>query len=578
MGFNEMGEILYFQKPADVSHKSPEMINRLFIPIMIVLQLFMASGLLLAQQDKTQIPTNITPGLLGELGKRQNKTVPLARPIDPRIYKLGPGDQITIFVWGNFQAQYDLTVTPEGKLLVPTIGPLGVSGLSLDEAKSLIENNMFERYQNVKLAVNLTDLRNFRVYVGGAVKTPGVYTADGVTLVSEVIALAGGFANEEPTINRWPESENRTDFPTGIASHRNILVKHFNGLCDTADVFKFEASGDLSHNFTVLDGDEIFVPLREKNINLYGIFGGVRNPGYFEYSARDSLKDLINLGHGLALNVDSVEAELVRFNADAKTTSRITLPLKEILTGRAPDIHLLSDDRVFIKTLNNYHDKQQVLVLGQVKFPGFYAIKPESTSLTQVITQTGGFTPLASLAEAEMTRFTFEEVKDREFERLKLMQVKDMSDVEYEYFKMKSREKPGRVAVDFVKLFRGKGEGDIRLKDGDIILIPKISEVVNVSGEVANPGLLSYNPEYDYLAYVNLAGGFSFRANKSQARIIKGATGEWKKANRKTKLDPGDTILVPEKKKINYLNTAKDIMVFAGNLATVYLVIKQASK
>jgi protein involved in polysaccharide export with SLBB domain len=267
----------------------------------------------------------------------------------------------------------------------------------------------------------------------------------------------------------------------------------------------------------------------------------------------------------------------VRFNSDNKTSQTIVLQLGDILNGIAPDVHLLPDDRVYIKTRSNYNEKQQVLVLGEVKFPGFYAIKPDSTYITQAIQQAGGFTSLASLAEAEMTRFTSEETKDREFERLKTMQVKDMSDVEYEYFKMKSREKPGRVSVNFVALFSPKNIGDIKLRDGDMILIPRISEVINVTGEVASPGLLSYNANYSYADYINQAGGYSFRANKSQVRLIKSVTGEWKKPGKKTKLDPGDTILIPEKKKINYFNTVKDIMIFAGNLATVYLVIKQAS-
>ncbi len=157
------------------------------------------------------------------------------------------------------------------------------------------------------------------------------------------------------------------------------------------------------------------------------------------------------------------------------------------------------------------------------------------------------------------------------------MQVKDMSELEYEYFKIKSREKPGRVSVNFVELFRS-GQGDIKLRDGDFIMIPKVSEVVNVSGEVANPGLLSYSPERNYLDYINLAGGYSFRAQKSQVKIIKGVTGEWQKASKKNKLNPGDTILVPEKKKVNYIGTMKDVLVFAGNLATVYLVVKEATK
>lgn len=554
-------------------------INRLIASLLALLAIALPSSLpVFAQESEQEKAATLRQELMGDLTKRSTMAVPLDRPINPETYRLGPGDELTIFIWGNIQAQYGLTITPEGKLLLPTIGPLDISGLMLSEAKTYIEQRILERYRNVKVTTDLTGLRNFRVYIGGAIKIPGVYMANGVTRVSEIINLAGGFASEDQTNSRWQRNPDSDDLPAGVASHRNIILKHIQGAVDTVDILRFEITGDLRFDFKVSDGDQIFVPLKERSINLYGIFGGVKNPGYYEYSSRDSLKDLIELGHGLALNADSAQAELVRFNIDNKTNSTILLPLRDILLGKTSDIHLSPDDRVFIKTRSNYHEKQQVLILGEVKFPGFYAVKPESTYLTQIIQQTGGFTPLASLPEAEMTRFTSEEVKDREFERLKTMQIKDMSDVEYEYYKMKSRQKPGRVAVDFVELYSGNKTGDIKLRDGDMIMIPRISEVINVSGEVANPGLLSYNPEYNYLDYINLAGGLSFRANKSQIRLVKGVTGEWKKPGNKDKLDPGDTILIPEKEKINYLNTVKDVMVFAGNLATVYLVIKQASK
>jgi protein involved in polysaccharide export with SLBB domain len=551
-----------------------------YLTLLIALLVLGLSNNLSAQYRKSEKADDLTidRSMLSNMVSRPAQATPLDQPIDPKTYTLGPGDELTIFIWGNIQAQYSLTITPEGKLMVPTVGPLDMSGMKLSDAKVFIEQQIMEKYRNVRITTDLTSLRNFRVYVGGAVKIPGVYMANGATRVSEIIGLAGGFAMEEFKGTQWEHRENTEARPIGIASHRNIILNHINGIADTVDILRFEISADFKYDYKLSDGDQIFVPLREKDINLYGIFGGVRNPGFYEYSYRDSLKDLLTLGHGLALNADSAQAELVRFDKDNKTSQTIILPLKEILIGQKSDLHLLPDDRVFIKTRSNFNEKQQVLVLGEIKFPGFYAIKPESTYITDVINEAGGFTSLASLPEAEMTRFTSEEIKDREFERLKTMQVKDMSDVEYEYFKMKSREKPGRVSVNFVELFGNKKVGDLKLRDGDIIMIPRVSEVVTVSGEVASPGLLSYNPGFSYIDYINQAGGYSFRANKSQVRLIKSVTGEWKKPGKKTKLDPGDTILIPEKKRINYLSTIKDAMVFAGSLATVYLVIKQAGQ
>jgi len=516
-----------------------------------------------------------------EFGARPvQPTAALDRPIDPSTYVVGPGDKVSIFIWGNIQAQYNLSVSPEGKILVPTVGPIEVSGLTLAEAKQAIEKYVLERLRNVAVATELTDLRTFRVSIGGAINSPGIYAANAVTRVSEIISVAGGFVGEDEQLNWQSPDAKPITFPSGVASHRRILVTHHAGEVDTADVLLFEHAGDLRYNFRVLDGDEILVPVRESQIYLYGIFGGVKSPAYYEYSSRDSLKDLINLGHGLTLDADSSVAELVRFGPDGKTVSRTTVGLKEIVRGLSQDIKLRPDDRVYIKSIKDYNEKSQVLVQGEVRHPGFYAIKPDSTYLSQVVLETGGFTELASLEEAVMTRVrvTFRDEDDPEYARLKQMNVQDMNELEYEYFKVKSREKAGRVSVNFNQLFADRDNGDIKLRDGDIITIPRKSDVINVVGEVARPGLLSHKPGYDYLDYVDLAGGFSFRADKGKVRIISGTTGEWKKSRHGTKIYAGDTILVPEKGKSQFFATLKDVMAFAANAATVYLVIREATR
>jgi protein involved in polysaccharide export with SLBB domain len=508
----------------------------------------------------------------------KSEVIALDQPIDPLAYKLGPGDQIAIFIWGNIQAQYNLTVSPEGKLLIPTVGPIEVAGFYLFNAKQLIENRILERFKNIKVETELSGLRRFKVAVGGAVKYPGIYNASGVTRVSDIITMAGGFAAADIE-NTWSRIGSRpTVFPPGIASHRNIIIKHGDGKMDTADVLLFEQISDLSYNYRLTDGDEIFVPLRESQINLYGIFGGVKNPAFYEYSHRDSLRNLINLAHGLTLDADSAGAELVRFAEDGRTLLSSTVQLSDILKGKEPDIKLHPDDRIFIKKINNFNEKDQVLLIGEVLFPGFYAIVPDSTYLSEVINRAGGFAQFASLPEAEMTRFAGEDISDPEFERLKQMDVADMNDLEYEYFKIKSRQKRGRVAINFVELFEGSGKSDVKLRNGDVINIPRRSQVVNIVGEVANPGFLTYKPDLNYLDYINLAGGYSFRADKSKVRIIKGATGEWKKAGRSTALYPGDVILVPEKQKSKFFQNLRDVIAFTANIATVYLVIREATR
>jgi protein involved in polysaccharide export with SLBB domain len=360
-----------------------------------------------------------------------------------------------------------------------------------------------------------------------------------------------------------------------IASKRNIKVTRRNGEILSADVLKLTLSANPEHDPLLEDGDEIFVPVQEKLINLYGIFGAVRNPGYFEYSPSDSLNDLLTLGHGTKLDADLKRVEIVRFNPDNKTTLSIYVDLG------SPNwnLPLYADDRVYVSSIQGYHEKSQVQLIGEFKYPGFYAIEEDSSTLFEIVAKAGGFTELASLEEAEMTRVSAEELVDPEFERLKKMNVADMSESEYEYFKIKSRSKVGRVAVDFVGLFvKNDKTKEIFLRDNDVINVPRKRKVVSISGEVANPGFLTYIPGEDYMYYIGTAGGFSDRAGKSRVSIIKATTGEWKGARKGRPLGPGDTIWIPEKKKHNYVAIIKDVAVFAGNMATIYLVIRQATK
>lgn len=190
-----------------------------------------------AQKDETEKNSDmdLNRSLLGNMINKPIQATPLDQPIDPASYQVGPGDELTIFIWGNIQAQYALTITPEGKLLVPTVGPLDLSGMTLAKAKQYVEEQLMERYRNVKVTTDLTNLRSFRVYVGGAVKIPGVYMANGATRVSEIISMAGGFAVEESKGTQWQHNENSEYKPLGIASHRNIILTHIGGKADTPE-------------------------------------------------------------------------------------------------------------------------------------------------------------------------------------------------------------------------------------------------------------------------------------------------------------------------------------------------------
>ncbi len=483
----------------------------------------------------------------------------LEKSIDPEEYMVGAGDVLSIDLWGETNFSYQLKITPEGNLLIPRVGSVEIGGKSLEEAKKLIQDAVMSSYKNVKVTVTLVELRKFKVSVAGTVKAPGIYSIFANTRVSEVIAQAGGFLEN--------------------SSLRNVVITHWDGTVSKADVFKFWKTGEKARNPYVLGGDLIFVPARETNINTCGIYGAVKSPGEFEYTSEDSLLDLINLAYGLTMDADLLRAEMVRFNPDKRTTQTLSIELRGLISGTDPqsNIALMPDDRVFIRTVPDFHEKEQVTIDGEVLYPGVYDIVEDQTKLSEVIAKARGFTPDASLAEAEMIRAY--DIVDPEFERLKNIPVADMTKSEYDYFKLRARETAGRVAVDFEKLFlEGQREYDIVLKNGDVINIPPKSMVVNVSGSVVNPGLVPYKSGEDYKYYIKRAGGLSWKARKSKIQIVKGLTGERLRPSRSRKIDPGDTILVPEKSERDYWGFFKDTMLVLGNLATIYLVVQQATE
>jgi protein involved in polysaccharide export with SLBB domain len=483
----------------------------------------------------------------------------LEKAVNPKEYIVGPGDVLFIVLWDEFQTNYSLKVTPEGTILIPRVGSLIVAGNSLEEVKSSVKDEVLKRYRNIDITISLLNLRKFKVSVTGSVKNPGIYSTYANERVSEIIEKAGkGLPN---------------------SSTRNILLKRNDGSEMKVDVLRFLKTGKNDRNPYVLDGDIICVPLKDTSINIFGIYGAVKDPGEYEYFEGDSLKDLIDLAGGLTGDADISIAEIVRFSSDDKHTQSLKKDLKSLFSVNAQetDIPLMPDDRVFIRSIPDFREKKQVTLEGEVLYPGVYAINEGITRLSDLVELAGGFTKKASLDEAEMIRGFYSEEVDLEFERLKKIPVSDMKSYEYEYFKTKSREKPGRVSVDFVKLFKGKDQNeDVMLKDKDRINIPAKSLVVKVSGRVVNPGYLTYEPGKNYLYYINKTGGLSWRADKGKIKLIKGVTGEWTRPNKN--IEAGDVIWVPEKPERHYWSSIRDILTAAGSVATIYLAVREATK
>lgn len=531
-----------------------------------------------------------------EEGLLQKPTLPeaqaLEKTINPDEYIIGPGDVLAVNIWGELSI--DLRVTPEGRLLIPTVSDIPVAGIPLSEAKKRIKQEVRRKYIDSEVTVTLVSLRKFKVTVSGAVLNPGDVVVTATDRVSDAIKLAGGFLQPIAVTTKREETSVETPSKKEVvvktsevksearlvikeASKRNIRVTRRDGSVLRADILRYQVTGVKRYNPYLLDGDVIYVPIREEDVGVVGIYGAVKSPGLYEYVPGDKLSDIITLAHGLTMDADSTLIEVVRFDEDHKTTKSIKVNLRG--NPQDNDIPLKPDDRIFIRSIPDFHEKKQVRVIGEVLYPGEYTIQEGETWLSDIIRQAGGVTEDASLEDAEVIRTAYTDIKDPELERLEKMSVADMTEQEREYFKIRSREKKGVIAVDFKKLFIDNDRShDILLRDRDLIRVPTKGRTVNVTGQVVHPGLVTFKPGQGLDYYIKKAGGYSWNAHKNKVRIIRAKTGEWVKPKKNTRVDVRDTIFVPEKPERDWWGLFKDVMRVAAEIATVAIVVQQATR
>jgi len=511
--------------------------------------------------------------------------------VDAAEYILGPGDVLSIIILSTPEIRHQIMVDPEGNLSIPNVGTLTVADLSLADARSRIMNLLRAKYTSREITISLFTLRTFRVSVTGAVYKPGLVTVSGLQRVSDAITLAGGLKKKLSVLSQTQQTQVDTPMRSEItmqtsqiqeeallrqneASQRNIVVQRKNGGRMAADLLRYQLTGDLQANPFLRNGDVIIVPSRQESGSQIDVNGAVKAPAIFEYAAGDRIGDLLRMAHGFTSDADSSYLEIVRFSGKGSLATTLRVDLTDPQNWLLP---LQPDDRLYVRSFTKYHEQSNVEVVGEVLRPGLYAISQKSSHLSEVIAQAGGFTSEASLKNAYVIRRADEDTRDPEFERLKKMNVAEMTVNEREYFKIKSRELVGGMGVDFIALFEQKDHTqDIVLRDRDLIIIPAQEQTVKLTGQVVNPGLYIYKPGQTMNYYLQEAGGYNWNVRKNKVRIIKNKTGEWMKPNDDTIIEVGDTIFVPEKPERDWWMIAKDLITVGAQMATIYLVIQQA--
>jgi len=441
--------------------------------------------------------------------------------VNPDEYIVGTGDNFFISISGLQDAIYTTRINQDGYLFIPKVGGVDLNNSTFTEAKGKITSAIDKYYKNVDVFISLVNIRKIRVSLLGDVKKPSTYTLPGNARLIDLIVKSYGL--------------------TTTSNYRNIDIKSNDGKDKIYDLLEFLRYGDKKNNPLLHEGDAVIVDKVDKVVN---ISGEVKYPGIYEYIPNETASDLIKLAGGLLSKARRDTIEIVRFDSEGKSQISKYYSYEDL---QNKSIILNNQDMIIVRQIPQYYVDRFVLVKGWVRYPGYYKIIKNITTLEDIIKQAGGFLQEASLEDATVTRSQGTVEKDPEFDRLKTMQRKDMTDDEYDYFKAKSRQRKGVVVVDFVALFKDHNESEnIILKRGDVIDVPEAKNYIIMLGQINNAGNIIYQKNLKVDDYIRLAGGFGWRAEKGDVRVIRANSGEWIEADKVDSLSPGDAIWVPE--------------------------------
>jgi protein involved in polysaccharide export with SLBB domain len=479
---------------------------------------------------------------------------PILGRIDPDTYRVGPGDAFSFRVSDLLDARV-VRVNPEGAIFLPDIGAIPVAGLTLRGAEAKVRELLKPYVRGRGLVFTLYAPRRFRVAVLGEVEDPGPVTLQAPARVSEAVAAAGGVAL--------------------AGARRGIEIRRG---ADTlwADLVRYERAGDEDANPLVFETDVLFVPAAGRWV---WVLGAVPHPGRYDLARGDRLSTLISLGGGALPEASLEDATLERFVDSVRTEKRaVALGAALGAPGSAEDLPIEDGDRLFLPARSNWKRGAAVYVEGQVARPGAYPIQEGVDRVRSVIQRAGGLTELAEPTAARIERALPAAARDSSFLHLAQTQADFLLERDREWERARASARTIVSADLGALLTRGDSRYDVALLDGDVIVIPRREPFVSVQGEVRRPGAVAYQPGWRAPDYIRAAGGATGRARESHAVVTLASSGQRVGGGEAGELHPGDAVWIPARPPRSAWGTIKDVLTTAAQVATVYLVIQQATK
>ena len=458
----------------------------------------------------------------------------------PLDYVLGPGDMLSINIFGGSSTieQVDIKIKRNGTIEIPGISAIGIGGLTLEEARKLVNIRVGAEFLGATTTISVTEFRSMKIFVLGDAYQPGSFTVSSLTTISNAMYVSGGVSEK--------------------GSLRNIQLKRNGEVIQTYDLYDLLLKGDTSKDVRLRPGDVLFIPILKNKVRIQG---AVRRPALYEIKEGTTLANVIELAAGLKSESLPSASELNRVNRSAgiREILNIDVQSKEVLSMTMQD-----GDIVNIPSITAL-DEINIELTGQFKYPGTYSVK-NGEKLSHLLARAGGFAESAYLYGAIFTRRSVANIENAAFRRAAdeletalatgviagRTKGEGISELGELITRMRQTESPGRLIVDIDPInIAADPEKDFYLENGDRLHIPKRANSVTVVGDVFSPTTLPFKNSYKVKDYVEQSGGLKWGADKGsiflvlpdgQSRATK--SGIWRKS--RNYIAPGTTIVVPK--------------------------------
>ena len=381
----------------------------------------------------------------------------------PQNYVLGPGDQLIIDVYGATQETQALTVSPDGNVTIPNVGPLPVSGLTVYAAQSRIAEKMGRYYSESEIKVTVGQTRTIVVNVLGEVNTPGTYTLSAFATVFHALYMAGGISD--------------------LGTLRDIKVYRQGKQISSVDVYEFILNGRLAGNVTLMDNDVIQVGAYE---SIVDIAGKVRRPMAYEMRSTESINNLLKYSGGFTGDAYKKLLRVIRKSEDLRTVYNVE-------ENDFANFMLTDGDSISVDSIIDRY-KNMVEVRGAIYRPGMYHLGGKVTTVRSLIEIASGLKEEALTSRAVLRR-------------------------------MKANRTQEVTSVDVEGIMNGTA-ADITLRNEDVLFIPTIAELQNlrtltIDGEVVFPGTFEYAEGMTIEDLVLQAGGLTDAASAVKVDVAR---------------------------------------------------------